>query len=127
MANRVLVVDDDVALGRALAEHLSNEGFRVDCACEREEAEAMMSFVPYELLITDLCLTPFGCDGLEVLDFTWHRTPRPKVIVLTGSCDPLVEYEALFRGGDLFLRKPLPLQRVAEEARRMVGTEGIGN
>lgn len=121
MPKRILVVEDDLPLTQAIANYLARQGFLVDSASEREEAEALMTYVDYELVITDLSLTPFGCDGFDVMEFTWNRTPRPKVIVLTGREDPAIKYEAQFRGVDAFLTKPQSLERLNQVVQSVVG------
>ena len=122
MGSQILIVEDDASLREVLAEYLSRQGFRVDCASEREEAEALMTYVDYQLVITDLGLTPFGLDGFGVMDFTWNRSPRPKVIVLTGNEEPSVEYESQFRGVDVYLRKPQPLRKVGDIVQDLIGS-----
>lgn len=118
---RILLVEDDHQLRAALAKHFAKEGFTVDCAGEREEAEALMSCVDYTLLITDLGLTPFGLNGFDVLESTRDRYPRPKIVVLTGKGNAAVESEAKFRGVDVFLTKPQSLKSISEIVGKLLG------
>ena len=122
MQQRILLVEDDYQLRAALAQHFTKQGFRVDCAGEREEAEALMSCIDYTLLITDLGLTPFGLNGFDVLEFTWNRYPRPKIVVLTGKGNAAVESEAKVRGVDVFLTKPQSLKCISEVVQKLLGT-----
>jgi DNA-binding response OmpR family regulator len=122
MGSQILIVEDDASLRQAIAEYLARQGFRVDCASEREEAEALITFVEYQLIITDLSLTPFGLDGFGVMDFTWNRSPRPKVVVLTGCSEPTLECESQFRGVDVYLKKPQPLRKVSDIVHDLIGS-----
>ena len=61
---RILVVDDEPDLVRALERGLKREGYAVDTALSGEEALAKASWNPYDLVCLDLNMP--GLDGLEV-------------------------------------------------------------
>lgn len=114
---RILVVDDEETILAATSCYFSSYGFRVDCAREREEAEALLSAGRYELVIVDMRLTGVhGREGLELLGYLQERCPRTAVIVLTAYGSAELEREALRRGANVFLEKPLPLAELTRIA-----------
>lgn len=120
MANmkRILIIDDNEQLLTVVKEFLATHGYEVHTAMEREEAEALLNNIEYDLVITDLALTRCGFGGLEILERLSQYARRPKVIVLTGYGTPSLHMEACSRGIDAFVRKPTPLSELV----RLVGS-----
>ena len=112
-AQRLLVVDDEPAIRFALTEYFSSQGWTVDSAAEKEEAEALLACTEYAVVIADLRLTGiYGVEGLDIVRWSRHLRPETRVILLTGNGTPEIEFEARRRGADAFLHKPLPLPEV---------------
>ena len=110
MAYRVLIVDDEETILRALSQHFTRRGFVVECAQEREEAEALLSHGTFDLLFADVRLTGFSSvEGLELVGFARHRFPDIRVVLLTGFGSPEVEATARRLGADAYLTKPVRL------------------
>ena len=118
---RVLIIDDEPHLLYAVAEHFRTLNYEVHSASETEEAEALLANFSYCLVITDLALTRVGFRGLEILDHAWDLGERPKIIVLTGHCIPELQVEAVTRGIDVFLHKPVRLRRLSQVAEQLLG------
>lgn len=119
--HRILVVDDEEPILFAMQQYLSPCGYDVQCAREREEAEALLSYVEYDLVIADLRLSALqGTEGLEILTYVKSRRPETPVVLLTAYGSPAVEAEARRRGSAAFLRKPQPLAKIAATVRRLV-------
>jgi DNA-binding NtrC family response regulator len=117
MKPRILVVDDEEAILLAIHEYFVPLKYEVDCARELEEAEALLAHVRYALLIADLRLTGIHSnEGLELIRFTRERSPWTRIVVLTGYGSAEMESEAVGRGVDAFLQKPMPLADLAEIA-----------
>src|SRR3989442_13118751 len=62
---RILIVEDDPALSRQLAETLSRAGDAVDCARDGEEGHFLGATEPYDAVVLDLGLPRL--DGIIVL------------------------------------------------------------
>lgn len=125
---RLLVVDDELAIGFALREYFRLRGFAVDCAHERAEAEALVSLRRYEVVIADLRLSWLDhCGGLELLSDVHHRQPLARRIALTAYGSPELEAEAARRGIDAFLDKPQPLAVLAELIEGLLEPAGNGD
>jgi ActR/RegA family two-component response regulator len=113
---RLLVIDDEETILRALQRYFRRIGYTVDCARELEEAEALATHVAYTLVIADLSLSGTGVEGLEILRYLRSTSPNARVILLTAYGSPAVEREAHRRGAHALLHKPRPLADIARLA-----------
>jgi PAS domain S-box-containing protein len=117
----ILIVDDEEFIRFALSEYFSVLGYQVDVAGEWEEAEALLSARRYRLVISDLRLTGFGgTEGLEIVRSIHQRWPDTRVMLLTGYGSSEVRAEAVRRGVDAFLEKPMALPEIAKIADSML-------
>ena len=107
---RLLVVDDEVAIRFALCEYFGKQGWTVDSAAEKEEAEALLACTEYAVVIADLRLTGiYGVEGLDIIRWSHRLRSETRVVLLTGNGTAEIECEARRRGADAVLHKPLPL------------------
>jgi len=111
----VLVVDDHETTRESLRELLEREGCEVLTAGSVEQAKERLSEADLDVVLTDLRL-PDGGDrgGLEVLDRSRRADPGRPVVVFTahGSVDTAVE--AIKRGAQDYVEKPLDLRRLRQ-------------
>ena len=118
----ILIVDDEEFIRFALSEYFSVSGYQVDVAGEWEEAEALLASRRYCLVISDLRLTGFGgTEGLEIVRSIHQRWPSTRVMLLTGYGSNEVRAEAVRRGVDAFLEKPMALPEIAKIADTILG------
>lgn len=102
--NRILLVEDDLAVRQALAELLFVEGYDVTCACDGIAALDSALVSPPDLIITDLQMPRMRGDGLiERLHDEGIDVP---VVVITASTLP-----APARAAHV-LRKPFDIDRL---------------
>jgi two-component system response regulator CpxR len=101
--DRLLVIDDDVALTELLAECLRTEGFSVDAAHDGEEGIRKLLAGSYSLLVLDVMLPRMS--GFEVLTRIREQSPVP-VLMLTARGDPVDRVMGLQMGADDYLPKP---------------------
>ncbi|HEY4642311.1 MAG TPA: response regulator [Thermoanaerobaculia bacterium] len=114
---RLLVIDDEETISRALERYFRRLGYMVDRARELEEAEALATYTEYSLVIADLSLTgSVGSEGLEILRYLRWNCPRARVILLTAHGSEYSEREAYRRGAHAFMHKPRPLADIARLA-----------
>jgi DNA-binding NtrC family response regulator len=123
---RILIVDDEDTVLFAMKRYLDRLGYRVDCAREREEAEALLTTQHYDLLIADLRLTGAeGTEGLELVSHAQRVSPGIHAIILTAFGSAAVERLARERGIAEFLQKPQPLATIAQVAKRLLGDDPL--
>jgi two-component system KDP operon response regulator KdpE len=127
-APRILVVDDEPAILRAVRANLSRHGFRVDTAATAQEALEHAQARP-DLILLDLGL-PDG-DGLELIRFIREQSTTP-IIVLSARGAERDKVRALDLGADDYLTKPFGLDELYARIRvalrhstRLPGSEPV--
>ncbi len=116
MADRILLVEDDEALGRQVVGHLESAGFSVRWIKDGDEA-AREDPAPYALAILDLMLP--GAYGLDVLKRLRADSDLP-VLILSARHDTNDKVRALELGADDFVTKPFwPEELIARVRTRL--------
>lgn len=120
---KLLLVEDDLALGQALSRSLSQAGLRVTWVRRLQEARAFLASDAPEVLLLDLGL-PDG-DGLDWLRALRAEGRQLSVLVLTARDDLDSRLAGLREGADDYLVKPFAtaelLARLHAVARRSSG------
>ena len=101
---RILLVEDDVDLARAVARTLTDAGFAVDLSHDGDEGLHRALEVEYAAIVLDVLLP--GCDGRAVLAALRARGRRTPVLLLTALDSPADAVAGLNIGADDYLRKP---------------------
>ena len=114
---RVLVVDDDRALARALAINLKARAYDVDVALTGKAALASASRHPPDVVVLDLGLPDM--DGLEVLQGLRGWTSVP-VLVLSAREGQSEKVAALDAGADDYVTKPFGMDELLARLRAAV-------
>jgi predicted regulator of Ras-like GTPase activity (Roadblock/LC7/MglB family)/DNA-binding response OmpR family regulator len=107
---RVLVVDDEQDMLWMLQRNL-NKGMpdvEVLTASSGEEALALLSDTPIELVITDINMP--GMNGLDLLIEINNRYPETGVIIMTAYPSIAYEREAMMSGSLRFVEKPFDIK-----------------
>ena len=118
---RVLVVDDEVDLVRAVARGLRREGYAVDEAFDGAEALAKASDVAYDLICLDLTMP--AVDGTEVcrrLRAPGRATPQPRILMLTARDSLEDRVAGLDDGADDYLAKPFAFSELSARIRALL-------
>lgn len=102
---RVLIVEDDEAHGRMLAEELHEGGYEVQVVPSAEEGLRQNQEWSPELILSDLQLP--GADGIDLLRQLQEEPLPPAVVILTAFGTIPQAVEALKAGADNFLTKPI--------------------
>jgi DNA-binding NtrC family response regulator len=128
---KILIVDDEPAIRRALALALGGDGHTITEAGSKPAALERLHEHRFDLVVTDLFI-PTEADGLEILKTCKSRQPEAMMIMITahGSIERAVE--AVKAGADDFLAKGFTMEelklrleklleqkRLREENRRM--------
>ena len=116
---RVLIVDADPAALAAISQALQSEGHHTATAFDASGAVAVAERLgPFELLITDLRMTPI--DGLELASTLRRRDPDLQVIYLTNAQDELFARTLPLTADDDVLEKPFSEEELMETVRRIL-------
>lgn len=111
---RVLVVDDERSIRRALQTILARRGYRVEVAETGEEALESYSRQLPDLIILDLGLPDI--DGVDVIRQVRARTNTP-IIVLSARGAERDKVTALDLGADDYLTKPFGVDELLARVR----------
>lgn len=111
---RILVVDDEAQIRRALATNLRARSYDVVLAESGEQALTMAADRHPDLVILDLGLP--GIDGLEVIHALrgWSSVP---IVVLSVRNDETDKVEALDAGADDYVTKPFGMNELLARMR----------
>ncbi len=116
MGQAILVVEDEPAIAESVAYALRRDGFSVQLAGTRAEAEALAASV--ELIILDLML-PDG-SGFDLLGKMRRDGRRTPVIVLSSRDDEADRVAALETGADDYVTKPFSPREVVARVRAVL-------
>jgi DNA-binding NtrC family response regulator len=108
MKPRVLLVDDEPAIWMGLSWFLTKSGYEMKGASTLREARAAYSAERFDAILLDLNL-PDG-SGLDEIAPLRERCPDMAILVITGHGDIPLAVEAMRRGADNFLTKPVDPQ-----------------
>jgi two-component system KDP operon response regulator KdpE len=111
---RILVVDDEPQILRALETNLRGAGYEVETATTAEEARTAAALRPPDAIILDLVL-PDG-SGIAVCRELRRWSTAP-VIVLSVVGDQQEKVAALDAGADDYVTKPFGMEEVLARAR----------
>ena len=111
---RVLVVDDEPQIRRALGTNLRARGYEVDLAASGEEALSLAAERHPDVVILDLGLP--GIDGIEVVRGIrgWSAVP---IVVLSVREDETDKVAALDAGADDYVTKPFGMNELLARLR----------
>jgi DNA-binding response OmpR family regulator len=101
---RILVVEDDKRVARAVKRGLEAEGFAVDVAFTGEDGRWLADENPYDAMVLDVMLPGLG--GLELCAALREAGNWTPILMLTAKDGPDDEANALDGGADDFLGKP---------------------
>ena len=111
---RILVVDDELQIRKALSVNLRARGYEVDVAATGEEALARAAAQHPDLVLLDLGLP--GIDGIEVVEGLRGWTSVP-IIVLSVRDAEEDKVRALDAGADDYVTKPFGMNEVLARLR----------
>jgi DNA-binding NtrC family response regulator len=104
---KLLIVEDDVGLRDTLGAFLSRSGFEVASAHDGREALELLDKEVPDLVLTDIHMPDL--DGLTLLAEVKARYPETIVIMMTAFSSIDSAVEAMRRGAEDYLSKPLQL------------------
>lgn len=115
---RVLLVEDNRTLVRALRQGLEEDGYAVDVAYDGEEGAYKAEATKYDAIILDMMLPKF--DGLTLLKRWRSRGINTHILVLTARGGLEDKVSGLDAGADDYLVKPFELEELLARLRSLV-------
>jgi two-component system, OmpR family, response regulator len=115
---RVLVVEDEIKMGRLLERGLTEEGHAADVARSGDDALWMAAATEYDAIVLDVMLP--GRDGFEVCRELRERGVWSPVLMLTARDAVRDRVEGLDAGADDYLAKPFAFAELLARLRALV-------
>ena len=107
--SRVLIIDDEPAIRRAMCGILDNEGYDTASAASAVEAVPMLNENTFDAIFCDIKMPQM--DGIEFLVKAKTMTDAP-IIIISGHGTIDVAVEAIKKGAYDFIEKPIKLNRM---------------
>jgi len=114
---RILVVEDEVKLAKALKEGLEGEGYSVIVAHSGEEGFYLIETQGFDLVVLDVMLP--GRSGLEILEAMRQRRSKTSVLMLTARDTIEDRVLGLNTGADDYLVKPFAFSELVARIRAL--------
>ena len=116
-AVRIMVIDDEPIVIKRLKPALEKSGYEVEVFLTGKEAIERIDKAAFDIVVTDVRMDEV--DGIDVLNYVHSKTPKTKVIIITGYATIEMAREALVKGAFDFIAKPFKpgdLREVIERA-----------
>jgi DNA-binding response OmpR family regulator len=114
---RILVIDDDVELGRLVTRFMAGEGFEIDAVTTGREGVPRALSGDYALVMLDVMMP--DVNGLDILRRIRAESRLP-VLMLTARGDTLDRVLGLELGADDYLPKPFDPAELAARVRAIL-------
>jgi len=115
---RILVVEDEAKVARALQEGLEHEKYEVVVAPTGEEGFFLVNAEEFDVVILDVMLP--GRDGLQVLATLRKRGMQTPVLILTARDAVEDRVQGLDQGADDYLVKPFAFPELLARVRALL-------
>lgn len=115
---RILMAEDDSALGSFVRKGLEAEHYAVDVSEDGEQARAMASELDYDLVMLDLNLPRL--DGISILRSVRVRKPSMPILILTGRTRVEDRVQCLDMGADDYMMKPFSFSELSARIRALL-------
>ena len=117
MRQRILLVEDEPSIARAVAYAFDREGFDVEVCGEGEEGLARALSDRFDLLVLDVMLP--GISGIEVCRRVRQQSDLP-ILMLTARSSELDQVLGLENGADDYVSKPFSIAALTSRVRAIL-------
>ncbi len=116
---RILVVEDEHKIARAIGRALEQESYAVDTVYDGDEGYAMATTEPYDLAIIDRMI-PGDYDGIAIVKAMRDAKIHTPVLLLTALGSTSDKTKGLDSGADDYLVKPFALEELLARVRALL-------
>ena len=116
---RILLIEDEHKIARALKRALEQESYAVDVAYDSDTGYAMLTTEPYDLAIIDRLL-PGGKDGITITQEVREKGMHMPILILTALGSVKDRTQGLDTGADDYLVKPFALEELLARVRALL-------
>jgi DNA-binding response OmpR family regulator len=116
---RVLIIEDERKIARALKKTLEQEHYAVDVSHDGDDGLAMATTEPYDVMIIDRML-PGEHDGLDIVKAVREKSIATPILMLTALGGVSDKTNGLDSGADDYLVKPFALEELLARIRALL-------
>ncbi|CAN5190878.1 response regulator transcription factor [soil metagenome] len=117
---RVLVVEDDPAIRRSLAQTLREAGYAVDLAADAADGLRAFMIEPIDVAVLDVRLPGMPCGGIELCRRIREISPEVPILMLTAIDSAASKVQGLDAGADDYLTKPFHIEELLARVRALL-------
>jgi DNA-binding response OmpR family regulator len=114
---RILIVEDEPAIARAVSDALVRDGYAVDAVGDGQDALTWVDSYDYDLVVVDLVLP--GLDGISLVRELRRTGLRVPVLILTSLDAVSDRVRGLDAGADDYLAKPFAMDELLARIRAL--------
>lgn len=114
---KILIVEDEIKLNKALSTGLQNHGYAVESAFDGEEGEKMARINAYDLILLDVMMPKR--DGVEVSRNLRKAGKKTPILMLTAKDAIEDRVNGLDAGADDYLIKPFAFEELLARVRTL--------
>lgn len=115
---RVLVLEDNTAMLKAMSDALEDQGYEVLAVGSSAAAVDLARRQAFDLVVTDIRME--GLDGLEALEQVKKFQPQVSSMVVTGYSSEAESLRAIRLGAGDYLQKPFALGDFTQRVERLL-------
>jgi len=116
---RILVVEDEHKIARAIKEGLEEESYAVDLSFDGQEGLNAARYEEYDLIILDRML-PGGMDGAEICETLRKEGNHTPVLMLTARDQVRDRVQGLNSGADDYVVKPFSFEELLARVKALL-------
>ena len=119
---KILLLDDEPIVGKRLKPALTKIGCEVEVFEDSRKALERIDQIDFDIVITDIRMDEV--DGIEILEHVHEKSPRTRVIIITGYAMMSLAKKAMEKGAFDFIAKPFKpddLRKVVARAAEALG------
>ncbi len=114
---KILIIEDEEAVGKALKQFLEFKGNEVAHTIDIKGSIAQIDSFDPKVILLDMKLGKE--DGMEILKYTKERNKQARVVIMTGMNSELLEQQALKMGAFAYVHKPINIAQINEMIEKM--------
>ncbi len=107
--NRILIIEDEIAISDLIKIGLESQGYRCETVSDGEKAADYIEQKDYDLILLDIMLPKV--DGYEVLEYVKQIKKMP-VIFITAKSELKDKVKGLNDGADDYITKPFDMEEL---------------
>ncbi|WP_010296792.1 response regulator transcription factor [Clostridium senegalense] len=117
MKNKILLIEDDIAISEMVENYLRKEGFNITTAFDGEEGLVKFLNNSFDLIILDIMMPKL--DGMEVMKIIREKSVIP-ILIMSAKDSDVDKAIGLGLGADDYIAKPFSMVELSARIKAMI-------